>query len=526
MEGTGYPTSASRTISQAAARVILGGFCSLVAGLAVQVATAYFFGAGAIMDAFFTAQVVPYYLQLVLLGWLPFVLVPAFIQKETTGQGEESWALAGSFLRLASLTLVVLAAAGFLLAPQIITMVSPGFQAEKSRLATQMLRVIIFTVPLIGVATITSGIENVRNRFFWPAAATAVGSLGNLVVIIAFKPTIGAMALAWGALISAILQACITTIPVLKHGWNGSLSLKDRQFIELVKLSIPFIVFGLVIYSRSVLERFFASSLPDGQLSYLGYANKISNIFVVLFAASISSAIFPTMARDYAAAGENGLARQTGHGMKLTLALAIPALTITSFLSIPLVRLLFERGQFDATSTLSVSILIPVIMINDVLFRMLGNILARAFFVMKDTLTTNIIYSVTIPIYVVCAYFFTLRWGYFGLALAQPVQSGVAIVMIFILLYKKIKRLSIRATVISLCQFGSIGLIAAFAGWGFIQILPLKSAWVQILTGSGVAGAIYMWALSRVDKPVSISILEMTGLPSIYHAVKAQSSSL
>jgi putative peptidoglycan lipid II flippase len=526
MEETGYPNSTSRTISRAAARVILGGFCSLAAGLAAQVVTAYYFGAGATMDAFFTAQVIPYYLQLVLLGWLPFVLIPAFIQNEAAGRENEAWVLAGSFLRLGTITLVIIAIAGLFFASPLITAVSPGFEAEKSRMAAQMLRVMIFTVPLIGLATITGGIENVRNRFFWPAAATAVGSLGNLVMIIAFKPTIGPMALAWGALISASLQAGITTVPVLKHGWRGSFTLNDRQFIELIKLSVPFIVFGLVVYSRIVIERFFASSLPDGQLSYLGYANKISNIFVVLLAASISSAIFPTMARDYAAAGESGLALQTDHGMKLTLALAIPALTITSFLAIPLVRILFEHGQFDASSTLSVSILIPVVMINEVLFRMLGNVLARAFFVMKDTLTTNIVYSVTILIYGACAYYFTLRWGYFGLALAQPIQGGVATAIIFSILYKKVHGLSIRAAIKSLFQYVSIAVFAAFTGWGFIQILPIKSTWIQLFIGSGTAGIIYIWALSRVDKPISISILEMIGLPKIYHAVKTQFSSL
>jgi peptidoglycan biosynthesis protein MviN/MurJ (putative lipid II flippase) len=58
----------AKEISRAALKVSIGGGLSLIAGLASQVITAYLFGAGAEMDAFFTASTIPLYLQIVLLG--------------------------------------------------------------------------------------------------------------------------------------------------------------------------------------------------------------------------------------------------------------------------------------------------------------------------------------------------------------------------------------------------------------------------------------------------------------------------
>jgi putative peptidoglycan lipid II flippase len=94
--------STNRSVSRSAFKVTLGGFFSLLAGLASQVITAAFFGAGAEMDAYLTAMVVPLYLQAVLLSGLSFVFIPAFVNEEAKGNDENAWALAGTFFWLTS----------------------------------------------------------------------------------------------------------------------------------------------------------------------------------------------------------------------------------------------------------------------------------------------------------------------------------------------------------------------------------------------------------------------------------------
>jgi putative peptidoglycan lipid II flippase len=507
-------------ISHASLMVAIGGGLSLLAGLASQVITAYLFGAGVAMDAFITAMTVPAFLQFVLVGGLPFVVIPAFVSKETSGNVDDAWSLAGTFTILITVVLMIGAVLGALFSPQIINLTAPGFGVEKSALASQMLTIMIFTIPFIGISNFTSGIQNARGRFFWPATATAVGSLGNVITLVILYPSVGPMSLAWGNLASAVLNACITSIPVFRHGWKKTLPLRDPAMVEMIKLIAPFMVFGLITHSKTLFERYFASGLPDGQLAYMGYAYKISNIFVVLFAASIASAIFPAMARAFSTQGISGLVKQSNYGMKITLALAIPSVTIISVVAIPIVKLFYERGAFDPTTTQFVSVLIPIVMIYDVFLRMVSNMVIRTYFVLKDTLTTNLIQSGAVVIYVVAAKLLTDNLGYVGLTMAQPVQLGISTLIMFIILYRRVKEFSIPNLLKSFFVYCLIGLLAAGAGWVVLSVLKDAGYFMQLIACGLVAVTVDVTLLYFVDKTIAIALLEMVGLAKIINAIK------
>jgi putative peptidoglycan lipid II flippase len=487
---------------------------ALVMGLGSQVATAYLFGAGAEMDAFFTASIIPVYLQLVLLGGLPFVVIPAFVEEETRQRSEDAWALAGMFFKLIVGSLVGLSIIASLAAPWIIALIAPGFSPAKASLAASMLAIMIFSVPFFGMAYLTSGIENVHNRWFWPAAASGLGSLVNILLLFLLYQSQGALALAWGSLAAMIVQASVTTIPFLRHGWRNTVGLRDPRLIEMGRLFAPFIIFGLFTCSKLILERFYASGLPDGQLSYIGYANKIANIFIVLLASSIASAIFPSMARAFSQDGLAGLVQKTDYGLNLTLALALPVIVIVSSLAVPLVTVLFERGAFLHTTTLSVSILIPIVMVNEIFVRMVNNLLGRTFFILKDTVTANLVQSLTIILYIVAAARLTARWGYFGLSLAQLVQSIPALLILAILLYRRIRPYRLPSFARTFTLVGLISLAAGLVSWAMLQLCGACPELVQLVAGLACAGLIYLLLLYRADQALARSVLEMAGF---YH---------
>jgi putative peptidoglycan lipid II flippase len=512
----------AKEISRAALKVAIGGGLALIAGLASQVITAYLFGAGVEMDAFFTALTIPLYLQIVLLGGLPFVVIPAFIHEQSSGHEDDAWSLTGTMIYITSGILIITACLGVVFSRQIIDLCAPGFAEPKANLASQMLAVLMFTIPFTGLGTFTSGVENVRGHYFWPAAATAVGSIGNVITLILFHPVIGPMALALGNLVGSILQAAVTVIPVIIHGWKKIMPFNHPRIVEQLKLIAPFILFGLITNSRLVLERYFASVLPDGQLSYLGYANKIANIFVVLLASSIASAYFPAMARAYSNNGTHGLENQAKNGLKITLALALPVVIVTTVLSVPIIRLLFERGAFLPSTTVYVSILIPIVMVNEVLFRMINNLIGRTFFVIKDTITTNFISSATIIIYILFAYFLTKQWGYWGLALAQPIQVGFSILFMCLLLSRKMPTFPFSELITSFAKYAIIGVLAGLTAWFCKATTSHISSVFQLAISIVTSGAVYLGLLYLVEQDTALSIFEITGIPRIYSAIKGR----
>lgn len=514
------PEAEEHTVPRSAFKVMVGGLFSLLAGLASQMVIAALFGAGVEMDAFLTALVMPIYLQAVLLSGLTFVLIPAFVQEETKGRTDDAWALTGTFFWLTAAILTVITILTILFSRTIISLYAPGLNIFKAELAASMLVVIMLSLPLSGLGTLTAGIQNTQNKFFWPAIAAALGSLGNLLILLLIYNRIGAMALAWGFLASEIIKACVTIFPTLRHGWKKVLPLNDMRIRMLGRLMLPFIIFGILTRATLIFERYFASWLPDGDLSYLGYGSKITKIVLALFGVSIATAIFPVMARSFSQKGTSALVEKLEYGLRLSLVVGLPVVMIMAALSEPLVTVLFERGEFDKYTTLNVSRIVPIVLLGGVLLVMIHNIIRRAFYVTKDTHTPPIVDAFASIFYLLLAGLFVRNWGYVGLAWVTPIYSGLDILVLLVILARRLKPFPTKDLLRKLSLYLGASLIAFLAAWLSSITLSSLSALPQLLICSVFSGTIYMFLLIRFDNEIALSVLEMTGVQKIITRAK------
>jgi putative peptidoglycan lipid II flippase len=495
---------------------MLGGVLSLAGGLASNIIVAAIFGAGANMDAYLTAMVIPAYFQFAFYGSLSFVFIPAFIEAETNKGDDDAWSLVGTFFWIIAIVFFCVAIVGSLFSTQIINAIVPGFQKEKSALASQMLSILFFTIPFTGLSTLTVGIQNARNRFFWPSFAPAFGSFGNVIVLLIFSRFLGPMSLCWGFLVSTILQAGITVIPVLSHCWNKMLSLTDSRIGKLGKLMMPLILFGMLLSFSPVAERYFSSTLPDGQIAYMGYANKISSIFVVFLASGIATAIFPSMARAYTHSGIHGLSEKNDFGLRLTFAVALPTVMIAGAVAIPLTSIFFERGAFKHADTLGVSQIVIAFLLGNVLFRMIGNIFQRSFYVLNNTITQQIVESILFILFIATARFFVAQWGYVGLVWAGAARSGLGVFILWILLIRKFPRDNLRNIILYIMKYCGATLVAYICGRFTLLLLAFAPAIFQLAIGGGLSAALYMFILYFLDKEMFLSILELGGISYVF----------
>jgi putative peptidoglycan lipid II flippase len=501
----------NRAISRSASMVILGGIFSVLVGFFNQLIIAAYFGAGAGMDAYLTATVVPAYFQVVLLTGLSFVFVPAFVREETKGNKEAAWELVGTFFWTTAVILVAVAIVGFVFSKEIIALIAPGFSAEKSMLSARMLSVLMLSVPFSGLGSFTLGVQNSRGSFFWPSFAGALNSLGSILGVVLLTGWIGPMALAWGFLIAILLQSSVTIVPVLRHGWSKPLPLTDRRILEMGRLILPFLVFGLLTRGTGIFERYFASSLTSGQLSYLGYAGKISHTFHQLVAVGIAAAIFPAMARSYTQRGNRGLEEKAVYGLRLTMSVALPTVLITGAVSIPLVSFLYQRGRFLPADSYYVAQIVLIEMLNGVLIVMLTNIITRAYYVLKDTLTPSLISVFCIVLYISIGQFFADRWGYVGLAYASLIRSAVSVFILYILLVKKLPGISMGRT----AKVVFVYIVAAIGAYLVGSLLAVNLAFLprflNLILSVLMSGSFYLVVLYFFDREILHSIMEMLG---------------
>jgi putative peptidoglycan lipid II flippase len=313
------------------------------------------------------------------------------------------------------------------------------------------------------------------------------------------------------------MQACVTTIPVVRHGWPGRLPFNDERVFETLKLILPFVLLGLITRIGPVFERFFASGLPDGDLSYIGYANKTVRIFQSMLAVTVVTATFPVMSKNFARDGVRGLLSTFKYSARLTLAVAIPVVTIGTVIALPLIEVLFERGVFTHEDTIAVARILPIILLEAILFAMIGNLLTRAFYVTKDTRTVPIVTSSAIIPYVFVAYWATRQWGYVGLAAAGAFYAFLGVIVLFALLLRRYSRqqLSLIKGARYFLLYGALGAMAALVAYWILGMLGNALPLVQLLA-AGATGALgYVLMLSLVDRQIAIDMLAIVGITQL-----------
>lgn len=504
-----------KKISRSISRVGIGSLLGLVAGLASQVAIAYYFGAGRQMDAFLTALTIPLYLDAVLLSSLSFVFIPIFVEYTTDGREEEAWALVGTFFWLLGITLVVLSGLISFFAPQVIGLIAPDLAADKAVESAQMLAVVIWALPFTGYAIFATGVQNARDSFFWPAARSAVNSLANLAVMLLFFHTLGAMTLVWAYIAAEAAAAAVTMVPVIRHGWRRLAPLNDPRVIEMAKLVVPLILLGVVTRITPIFERYFASGLPDGDLSYLGYSNKLSRIFQGLLGSTVATAIFPVMAKAFAKEGEQGLLQIFKYGTRLTLAVGMPLVALVSALAVPLVVMVFERGRFTATDTFSVALILPIATSRTILFFMLGNLMVRVFYSTKDTRTVPIVTASAVVGYIALAALTVDPMGYMGLAIADTAYSALGVIILGILILRRYKLFTRDMLLQGLLAYLLPSVIVFAAAFGIVLLLAHYPAVIQVLVAATVTGLLYMGLLLKLDNEIAWALIDILGLSKL-----------
>ncbi|HNA88051.1 MAG TPA: lipid II flippase MurJ [Anaerolineales bacterium] len=506
---TNTTASDTTSITKPASRVMFGGVLALAGGLISNIIVAYIYGAGSSMDAYLTAMVIPTYIQIVFFSSLAFVVIPVFIEAESNKRSDDAWALVGTFFWITSIVLLLVSVLGSIFSRSIIGLVAPGFQGGKVTLASNMLAILMFSTPFTGLSILTVGIQNARHHFFWPSVAPAVGSLVNIVTLLLLSGFIGPLALCWGYLLSIITQAGFSVIPVVRHGWKKILPLNDEHVRNIGKAMLPLIVFGLFTCISPVAVRYFSSGLPDGQIAYMGYANKISNIFVIFLASGIAASIFPSMARAFAQDGLPGLSKKNHFGLRLSFAVALPAVMVVAAVDIPLIRIFFERGEFTEADTIGVSQILFAFLVGDVLFRMVGNIFERGFYTLKNTVTPPLISSVFVIIFIATAHLVVTRWGYVGLVWANVARQGFDITTAGIVLFRKFPKEQSEHLTGSILSYLLAACASFLCGRLVLSSVSFIPAFIQLILGGLCSGGVYLALLYFIDKPMLTSIFEL-----------------
>ena len=332
---------------------------SRVAGLGREVVAASYYGVKGPMSAFTIAFQVP---NLVRALFADAALQPAFVPVFTELLGEkhykEAFRLASTLMLLATMVLGAITAVFVLLAPVIMPLFIPDFSQQSVIDLTVTLSQILFPILiLLGFSGVVVGILNSYDRFGAFAIAPLFWNLTIILVLVVLEPRFHGQnriyAYAIGILVGTLVQLLIPTWDLRHTPFHFTFSLDWRHpgVRRVLLLMLPVTISLGLINFNALINSFFGALISEQAPAAIDKAFRLYQLPQGIFSVAVATVLFPALAR-FANAGEFDKLRATlANGMRQILFVLVPAAAAILALSEPMIRLVYQRGEFGPAET-------------------------------------------------------------------------------------------------------------------------------------------------------------------------------
>ncbi len=444
---------------------------SRVLGLVREIVYANFMGTSWVAGAFALAFQIPnLFRRLLGEGALTAAFIPVFKQKEKTEGEEAMWHAANaviSGLLVAASVIVVAGMLGLSFALGIFSF------EEDTALMLQLLRVMFPYLLLVCLAAVCMGMLNARGHFFIPALGAALLNVVMIASVYFLAPRLGTkpeqqvFGLAIGVLLAGAAQA-LFQMPLL---WREGFSYRwlkpwsDPTVRHVVKQMLPATVGVAAFQINVMLASGFAFAIEPDIVAAFGYAVRLMELPQGVFGISLAMYLLPTLSGLAAEKKFPEFRTTLRDGLGYLLFINLLATVILIVLAEPIIRLLFERGQFDVLATRRVTT--GLIALAPGLLAFSGvNIFARAFYALGDTKTPMKIsvFCLAMNALLTLPMVWFLREA--GLGLANTATAFMNVSLLAFALRKKIAKLDLEALGKPALALLLCGALAALGAWG------------------------------------------------------------
>ncbi|MCY3824080.1 MAG: murein biosynthesis integral membrane protein MurJ [Nitrospinae bacterium] len=436
-------STAEESISRFAGPVSLATLISRVAGFFRDLLIAKFFGAAMMADAFFVAFAIPnLFRRMFMEGALSSSFLPVYSEVREQSGARQARKFAGGMLVFLVFAGSVGCVVGIWFAEPLMRALAPGFSSnpEKLGLAAQLTRIMFPFIIFIGLWAVAAGMLNAARRFFVPAFAPA---LQNVVIIIAlllagFLVSRGEAIrwLAWAVVIGGAAQfffqlpfmGKLRILPLPSIPW------RVEGVGRCLALMGPAALGGAIFQVNVLVDRWLASFLVEGSISYLYYANRLVQLPHGILSLAVVSAVLPVLS-DYAAKNrENSASGDSERNAmleagRLTLFITIPSTFGLIALAHPIMEVIFERGAFTQDHTVASAAALQAYAAG-LMFFGVTRLLAGVFHARLNTSFPVRCANIAVLANVALSVALMFPFGFIGLALATSCSSALNAVLL------------------------------------------------------------------------------------------------
>ena len=520
-----------RRLARSTAVFSLATAVSRVLGLVREMVSAYFFGVSGRINAFTVAIQIPNLVRaLVADAALSGAFVPVFSELVERGERKRAWRVASTLFWLTLLVLGGVTALFVLLAPvlmrpfgdpggdfelavglsrvlfPIVVLLAPllmrpfGDPGGDFDLAVGLSRVLFPIVVLLGLSGIVVGILNTYHHFALPALAPVAWNLVIILGLVLGVPRIedesAQLYLYAGVVVLGTLVQLLLPIPWLRR-LDGSLTMaldwRDPAVRRVLALMLPVTLTIGLVNVNFLVDTLFASRLLDPELAPAAI-DKAFRLYMLpqgIFAVAVTTVLFPTLARLSARGDEPGLRSALDGGLRQIAFLLVPASLVSIVLAQPIVRLVYERGEFTADDTVIVAQCLQAFSIG-LVFNGWMLILNRSFYALQTNwIPTGIALGAVALNAALDAVLY--RLGIWGIPLATASVNVFAATTLLVMMRRRLGLEHLGRTlavVLRVLVASAVAAAAAYGAWYGLDWLLGRGLGAEVVSvGGGLAAA-------------------------------------
>lgn len=411
---------------------------SRISGFVRDIFIAKYIGAGPISDAFFIALRVPnFFRRFFAEGAFNSAFIPMFSRK-LEGEGKESAKhYAEEIFVFMFVALVIFSSLFMIFMPYLIYLIAPGLSgnAEIKDLTIELTRITFPYLMLISIATIFSAILNSISKFSAVAFMPVLFNVAIVLFLVGFGTQFKSLvhSMAWGVFAAGILQIIWMLYHLKRNGYlirlKFSLLKLSSDVREFLNKVTPAAIGGGVVQINLWIDLMVASFFT-GAVTYLYYADRISQLPLSIIATAMGTAILPMLSRKLGAGDIDETNKIQETALEVVLLLTLPAAVALVILPFDIMTVLFVRGEFTESAAHASAYAMAAFALGLPAFALI-KIFSSCFFALKDTKTpvVSAIRAMLINIVLCVSLSFSLnKIGFYphaGIALATAISGWV-----------------------------------------------------------------------------------------------------
>ena len=485
---------------------------SRIAGLVREIVAAGYFGVKGPMSAFTIAFQVPNLVRSLFADQaIQAALVPVFAEHLERGERREAFRLVSTLIFAFILVIGALTAVFILVAPAVMEVLAPGFGGRLDDLTVALSRLLFPILLMLGVSGLVVGVLNSYERFAVFAIAPFFWNVAIIAVLVGLAPAFPERdriyAYAIGVLVGTAVQLALVTFDLrntpfrLQRVFAWTPDLRKVLLLMLpVTISLGLINFNLVINSL------FGTLVSDRAPAAIDKAFRIYMLPQGMFSVAVATVVFPTLSRFAARRAYDDLRATMANGMRQIVLLLLPAAAAILVLSEPMIRLVYERGEFGPSQTQLVATALFWFAFS-LPFNGLFLLLTRTFFSLQRPWVPTAISAGNLLITALGALALYGPFGVGGIVAATAIATAASVVAQCIVLRDALGGIELGRLLSSSVRIGIGSALLAGVSYGVWSLLDealgrsIGAQIVEMAAALGAGLAVYVGALAALRVP-------------------------